>query len=110
MGHGVVPVSFFFSDDKEVFLWWGTRLSRGKCREHGEDDQGVMSNLHIGVVGGPECSAFGLNEPRLKPCCSQQLSFPAASLWDRPSARRRSPTPQLCRSLFPIGMFSLRPQ
>jgi hypothetical protein len=38
MGHGVVPVSFFFSDDKEVFLSRGTRLGRGKCREHGEDD------------------------------------------------------------------------
>jgi hypothetical protein len=57
MGHGVVPVSFFFSDDKKVFLSWGTRLGRGKCREHGEDDQGARSNLHIVVVDGPECSA-----------------------------------------------------
>jgi hypothetical protein len=64
MGDGFVPVSFFFSDDKEVFLWWGTRLSRGKCREHGEDDQSARSNLPIGVVGGPECSAFRVNGRR----------------------------------------------
>jgi hypothetical protein len=65
MGNGLVPVSFLFTDDKEVFLGWVTRLSRGKCREHGEDDQGARSNLHVGVVGDPECSAFGVNDPRL---------------------------------------------
>jgi hypothetical protein len=48
MGHGVVPVSFFFSDDKEVFLRWLTGLTGGKCRERGEDDQGARDNLHIG--------------------------------------------------------------
>jgi hypothetical protein len=33
-------------------------------------------------------SAFGVNDPRLKPCCSQQLSFPAASLWERSADRK----------------------
>src|SRR5258705_6861118 len=55
-----------------------------------KDDQGARSNLHIGVVGSPECPAFGVNDPRLKPCCSQQLSFPAASLWERSADRKPS--------------------
>ena len=35
-----------------------------------------------------ECCAFGVNDPRLKPCCSQQLSFPAATLWERSAASK----------------------